>query len=97
VDAATVPVDASCTSVVNDGTVALLNDTITYSEAVESPPTQSDAISVAVSARTSATAMCTASAGEHAGCGKLAATVIAAVADFVSLVATIVAVPGEMA
>ncbi len=45
---ALVPVDASVTSVVLDGIFELLNGIITYSDAVPSPPTHSDATSAAL-------------------------------------------------
>src|SRR5262245_13238611 len=46
---AIVPTDMSCSSVVDAATFELLNEIITYSDAVPSPPRQSDAIWARVS------------------------------------------------
>src|SRR5262245_59090492 len=71
-----VPTDVSCRVVVDVGTFELLNGISTYSDAVPSPPTQSDPIWAAVSVRISPTASLSAEAGVQATAGVTAGSVV---------------------
>src|SRR5262245_38335791 len=66
---AMVPTDVSWRVVVDVGTFELLNGISTYSDAVPSPPTQSDAIWAGMSLRISPTDSLSAEAGVHATVG----------------------------
>src|SRR5262245_4585141 len=66
---ATVPNDVSCRLVVDAATFELLNGIITYSDAMPSAPTQSDAIWAGVSVRMSPTESSSAEVGVHATAG----------------------------